>query len=569
LRYVFTLTSGRTGTRTLSALLGANLPGARIHHERLGAEVRGTHTPSIPVLLAFNHFGFVDDVAAFWDRKWADVAEACAGTWVETSHLLMKAGLIRALDKLEADAEIHLVVLRRDRETLLRSFMRLQDFRRIGNRLQWYLHERAPRNLVPLPLELASSAEGMALWYILEVEARVELSLRQVASDPRVRVHELKTSQLGDPAAVFPMLAAMSPGLQPEQVHIPPRLNASRVPSDGHTATEARCSLVDQVAGFDAATHVDRVLRARPDPFGPRRIRPRASAVASGTPLRFIGSPGRSGATLAVDLLGCHPWVSPVYETGFVPSVLRALTREGTRAETADAVLRAVAAWLPQLQTAALRSSAPERYVHGPQHLRFSPDLLLRASSELAAALMRGAPADASLAVWLRTLFDAHAQSDGCPAWANQMPDLLEIAPTLLTLLLDAKLLITIRDPRDVALSVGAGPGMPSSIEAVPRWWKRRVHEALRARRLAPDRVCIIRYEDLVCHTGPTLDRMQRFFDLPVQTDAILARRAEAGIPLEWEVPGAWRHQLSPEQANLFGAGLGEELDYFGYPPGR
>lgn len=291
--------------------------------------------------------------------------------------------------------------------------------------------------------------------------------------------------------------------------------------------------------------------------------------MASGTPLRFIGSPGRSGATLAVDLLGCHPRVSPVYETGFVPSVLRALTREGSMAETADAVLRAVAVWLPRLQQSAIRSSAPKRFVHGAHHLRFSPELLLRASSELAAALMRGDPADAALAVWLRTVFDAHAQSDGCPAWANKVPDLLDVAPTLLTWLLDAKLLIVIRDPRDVAVSVVSSPGGPDTIEAVPLWWKRQVHEALRARRLAPDRVCIIRYEDLVCHTRPTLDRMQRFFDLPVQTDAILARRAEAGLTFEGEVPGAWRHRLTAAQAHLFGAGLGEELDYFGYPPGR
>ncbi len=39
----------------------------------------------------------------------------------------------------------------------------------------------------------------------------------------------------------------------------------------------------------------------------------------------FIGGAGRSGTTLAVDMIGLHPKISPVYETDFVNSILTTL----------------------------------------------------------------------------------------------------------------------------------------------------------------------------------------------------------------------------------------------------
>ena len=569
MRFVFTLTTGRTGTRTLAALLGANLPGARVHHERLGARVRGVHTPSIPTLLAFNHRGSVEEVQAFWKRKWAAIADQPSHTWVETSHLLLKAGLVPALDHLDAEDQIHLVALRRDRRSLLQSFMRLQDFRRRGNRLQWYLDELAPRNLVPLSPDLAGSAMGLALWYILETEARVALARRQVARDPRIVVHDLVTHQLGDADAVFPLLQALVPDLSADRVHIPPRLNASHTAPLDDALLQSIDQLVARVADFDAEAHVDTVLARRPTPFATLRSTRRVAPQPGRTPLRFIGSPGRSGSTLAVDLLGCHPRLSPVYETAVVPEIVQLLGQPLPPARLADTILQRAAAWVPTLTNPRHSKFAHEHYLHGPHHLKIPVNPYIQAASQLAAAVQRGAPVDAALAVFLRSIFDAHARADRAPEWINKTPANVVVAPMLLTLLPTAKLLVTVRDPRDVALSVRSKPWGPNTVEDVPAWWMGIMQKALVAKELAPDRVHFVRYEDMLCSPRATLDRMQDFFDLPRQSDAILARRAAAGITLATDRIGRWRTELTAEQAHLIGAQLGDQLDRFGYAPSR
>ena len=36
----------------------------------------------------------------------------------------------------------------------------------------------------------------------------------------------------------------------------------------------------------------------------------------------FLGGAGRSGTTLAVDMIGLHPELSPIYETSFVVELI-------------------------------------------------------------------------------------------------------------------------------------------------------------------------------------------------------------------------------------------------------
>ena len=154
--YVFTLTAGRTGTAWLAAFLGDSLPDCDAHHEILGYDRFGVDTPDLSHLTLFNSKGVCDEVRAFWQRKLARVA-ACRRTWyVETSHVLMKAGLVEHLDLLAGagSSRIHLVSLSRDIVATVASYSQRGDFSNVGNQWLWYLDPDYPQNILhPAPFK--------------------------------------------------------------------------------------------------------------------------------------------------------------------------------------------------------------------------------------------------------------------------------------------------------------------------------------------------------------------------------------------------------------------------------
>jgi len=568
MRLVFTLTTGRSGSRTLAGLLGANLRGAHVHHERLGARVRGVHTPSIPVLQAFNHFGFTAEVQRFWTRKWEAIVSEPTHTWVETSHVLLKAGLVEALPMLDPQHDVHLVHLRRERRAVLHSFMRRGDFQRRGNRLQWYLEEAAPRNLVPLPEPLADTSHGLALWYILETEARIALACHKVQDLPGVRIHQLDTPALGDPDRAGALLDDIGLVPRPDPVIIPPRMNEGRGEPLEPAFIEQLDELLTAVEDFDADLHIAAVLESRPDPFEPVRVRIAHTSPAPETPQRFIGSPDPHGSALASELLGCHPGLAAISDTSYLPEILTELARKATPQRTAEAILQHSAAWAPRLHAPQASRTAPTPDGPGPRQLRVSLGGFIEASSELAAAISRREPLTGALLRYLDHTSGVHAAAEGRQDWLNQTPTNLRVAPLLVTLLPTARLLLIVRDPRDAALSVVSTAGGPDSLADAPDWWRRTLHPGLAARELAPDRVRFLRYEDLVCNPERTLQVAQAFLGLQDATDDILARARDRPLREGRAQVGHWRTHMSSGDAELMSTRLADALDLFGYPPG-
>ena len=122
--FVFTMTPGRTGTGFLAALLRENSAPAEqvaVHHEFIGFDAFGLDTPEMSHFNGFNCHGNTPAVRGFWEQKLARIAGTTGSHYVETSHLLMKAGLAENIDVLTAAGTVHFVVLERDLAATVRS----------------------------------------------------------------------------------------------------------------------------------------------------------------------------------------------------------------------------------------------------------------------------------------------------------------------------------------------------------------------------------------------------------------------------------------------------------------
>ena len=105
--FVFTLTAGRTGSLFLAQLFHDHFPGAACFHEHLSYESFGLDTPDLSTLLLFNSVGNVPRVREFWKNKVKRMLNVNSSMYVETSHVLIKAGLVENITELCQDHDIH------------------------------------------------------------------------------------------------------------------------------------------------------------------------------------------------------------------------------------------------------------------------------------------------------------------------------------------------------------------------------------------------------------------------------------------------------------------------------
>lgn len=228
-QFLFTLTTGRSGTRYLAELLQANLPGAECHHEICGWDRFGVDTPDISHMTLFNSQGNVEPVQAFWRSKLSSIAATPRAQYVETSHVLMKAGLVENLAPLTAQGIVHLVALERDPYATIVSFRNRFDFWDKANRWLWYLDPDYPRNLVPSRELFAKGINGLCLWYILEIRARAARYESLLAREPRIRVHRFSLEELRVAGGASRLLRALGIAAEPAQVVLSDPQNVGRL----------------------------------------------------------------------------------------------------------------------------------------------------------------------------------------------------------------------------------------------------------------------------------------------------------------------------------------------------
>lgn len=270
----------------------------------------------------------------------------------------------------------------------------------------------------------------------------------------------------------------------------------------------------------------------------------------------FLGGCARSGTTLLEVLLERHPDVCIAFETLFPVLAARS-------AEEAARLVR-----------------APSQVVAKKIHPQHGGAALPDGGTLSVAALERiveGAPRTSWEALSghvIRTLRGRTAARWGLKSTWIQFH-----ADRTIGLFPDARMVLIVRDGRDVAASLKDLPRGIPQVDAAARWWVRCVRAGERAKSRYPQNVHLLRYEDLVADPDARLAEIARFADLspfaPVTAQSedelrgvVPVGAIAAGVgdrPIRERV-GTHRERLTPMQIAIVEATAAETLDRWGYP---
>lgn len=267
---VFTLTAGRTGTAFLATLLAQNLRDAEVHHERTGYDSFGVDSPDLSDLVLYNTRGNILKVQRFWERKFSRILRAAAGTYVETSHVLMKAGLVENAVRLCAGHTLHFIRLNRALIPTLLSYASRGDFLNKSSQWLWYLDDDYSRTFLRPDRFRGFGLPGLRLWYLMEIEFRATYFKMCYENRPGIHFHAVDIENLNDPEKAREIISKVSPEALSGSVTIPEKVNVS--PETGPPDRDVLHQLEALVAGTEA---LDPVATAREyiregiDPFAP------------------------------------------------------------------------------------------------------------------------------------------------------------------------------------------------------------------------------------------------------------------------------------------------------------
>ena len=282
----------------------------------------------------------------------------------------------------------------------------------------------------------------------------------------------------------------------------------------------------------------------------------------------FIGGAGRSGTTLLADLMGCHPAISPVYETDFLRS-FTFLFLAADRPPVAEACMQAIRymdQWSKDLPHRPHNKAAHERYAHGPHYLLFSREEAMSAAVDCVRSIRAGGHPARAIGAMSRRLFDAHARLDNKNAWVNKTPANLQILPELTQAFgSQLRFIHILRDPRDVACSVVERPWGPSAHSQVAPWWASKITRGLEFARSKRIPYVEVRFEDLVSRPEPTLNRLFEFVGALPRAEEAIARQSQGRMPFDASRVGRWRSDFPPAEREAFYRSCGELMKSVGY----
>lgn len=253
----------------------------------------------------------------------------------------------------------------------------------------------------------------------------------------------------------------------------------------------------------------------------------------------FVGGTGRSGTTVTARLLGYHPdlrvirrEIKFVTDKGGLIDVVEGRTTYPTFAE------RMLAHWYGR----------PDKGIH---------TLVDREAVE---AGLRGLAADlrsdphAAARAFVHRLMDPIAVEAGAAAWIEMTPTNVEVAPALLRIFPDMRLVHTVRDGRDVACSIVKLDWGPFELHKALDWWAARLERGFSAcDGVPPDRVLVIRMEDLMVHDrDATYRRLHEFAG--VDDDPAMRAYFEEEMPADRAHIGRWRAEVPADERPAFEA---------------
>lgn len=271
----------------------------------------------------------------------------------------------------------------------------------------------------------------------------------------------------------------------------------------------------------------------------------------------FIVGTGRCGTTLLASMLTCHPLIHVPPETKFFRFFRpeRVLGRPIQGSEDA-------ARWLEICR--------PSRYW---DDVGLDEDRLER---DVAA----GAGDDAAV---FAAMSQQWIEQTGCRVLGEQTPAHWRTIEEILAAIPDARFVHMVRDPRDVALSarsIRMGSWHSGSIHR-SAWAITTALDAMDAarRRLGPERIHELRYEDIILDTEPTLRGLTEWIGVPWDAAilqfhesgrAVFSERVEAWqaltrAPLTADRVGRYRTGMAQREIRAVERALGPRLERWGY----
>ncbi len=284
---------------------------------------------------------------------------------------------------------------------------------------------------------------------------------------------------------------------------------------------------------------VRRVMRNLGRPVN-RPVQPAAGQIR---PV-FVGGTGRSGTTVTAKLLGAHPACHAI------PIEVRFITDPGGLCDLAEGRTT-----FQQFRRKLLRHWFHRKLANGEERGLYR--VLDRPAVEDALPTLRGGlardPWRAS-ETFVHTMLDPIAAAGGADRWVEMTPPNAHVAPAILRMFPDMKLIHSVRDGRDVACSVAPLGWGPSTPGAALDWWAESLEDAFAAcDQLSGDRVLIVQLEDLVGRDREhQLARLCEFVGLDI--DSAMRAYFESQVTAERAHVGRYRGDIPGDQLPAFQA---------------
>jgi hypothetical protein len=176
--------------------------------------------------------------------------------------------------------------------------------------------------------------------------------------------------------------------------------------------------------------------------------------------------------------------------------------------------------------------------------------------------------------------FEAYARKYGKRRWGDKTPHYVHHVDTLIAIWPDARVIVLVRDGRDVALSLRRMPFGPNNAWAAAEWWARGVRAGSAAQQRYPDNVRTVRYEDLARDPAGQVPPICAFLGLRYDADMLdLARADRSRIvadQVSWfptlfdgintKAVARWQAEMPVRDQAIFASLAGDELARLGYP---
>ncbi|NWH09389.1 MAG: sulfotransferase [Alphaproteobacteria bacterium] len=188
----------------------------------------------------------------------------------------------------------------------------------------------------------------------------------------------------------------------------------------------------------------------------------------------------------------------------------------------------------------------------------------------------RPAQAAALLTLDVVDQYAAGVGREGWEVWVDHSPDNLRHINSLIAMFPNARFVHLLRDGRGVAASVLPLDWGPNMIVDAAEWWLHDVAIGLAAERRFPDRVLLVRYEELTRNPAAVLHRICEFTGLTFCAEMLFAdalkkpaylgkQHQQVGKQILAAQSEQWRQSLSPREIELFEHAAGDFLSLVGY----